>query len=177
MEHKSGQFVDLLNLTNISCFIFDERYRCYYLHGESMSKHADVSMDQINEVLRAYMNSATRSHGLESTGVDTWVVYTSRSLRRKYDDVYNAVVARKKNDANLQNRRAAMEGGGEGREMKGRNEFDTDKNLVNASNALNKFLKDFITRSNPDFPRQVCVYECVCVCVCVCHTLAHDHRC
>lgn len=167
MTHKAGQFVDLCNLTNISAFIFDERYRCYYIHGESVSKHADVSLDQIFENLKAYQNSATQSRGLDGTGHDTFVMYASKALRSKYDSEYSELLARQ----TLQRQHVQRAGNGgfsRREEMKRRirerkmptihRDDDVDgisRGLINANHSLNSFLKSFISNHDNQHPRSI----------------------
>ena len=44
VEDRVWQFVDLLAVTNISCFLMEERFYGHYLHGRSVHAHADSDM-------------------------------------------------------------------------------------------------------------------------------------
>ena len=167
LEHKSGQFVDLLNLTNISVFIFDERYRCYYLHGQSVSKYADVSLEHIFENLKAYQNSATQSRGLDNTNIDTWIIYTSKKLRLKYDHEYNELVAHQMLAKQQIERRRGIGGYSRkdevqrrARQQRGKNLYNnsssnTNDHIIKANLKLDKFLQDFVSNHNSKYPRNI----------------------
>eukprot|EP00965_Chrysotila_dentata_P149452 4936013-Pleurochrysis_carterae.AAC.1 len=47
-QDKIWQFVDLLAVANVSCFVLVEPLFGYYLHGRSVHPHADTDMLQLN---------------------------------------------------------------------------------------------------------------------------------
>jgi meckelin len=84
VEDKVGQLVDLLAVANVSALILTEPLCGYYLHGRSVHAHADASMLELHEQLRAEEDGLTAHRGLTpSSAVQTFQVGRLASEREE----------------------------------------------------------------------------------------------
>lgn len=87
--HPLQAFVDLCSVSNISVIIMLERQFGFYIHGESIHAHADVSMEEFqnNLFLESQGNLPVRGLGGQS-GCQTFEVYVSPYTRQYLNICY-----------------------------------------------------------------------------------------
>jgi len=94
-EDRVWQFVDLLAVTNISCFLMEEKFFGHYLHGRSVHAHADTDMLELNKNLKREQDELCPKRGLQKDSeIQTFQVYLSRGIREQYDSVYEGGASR-----------------------------------------------------------------------------------
>eukprot|EP00741_Cyanophora_paradoxa_P020949 tig00021319_g20224.t1 len=92
---ETGQYIDLLSVSNISCLILTSQYHGYYLHGRSVHPFADTNMKEMNAQLRREEENMVGSRGLvpdDPTACQSFEVYVTKKLREKIDQVYFATL-------------------------------------------------------------------------------------
>ena len=94
-EDRVWQFVDLLAVTNISCFLMEEKFFGHYLHGRSVHAHADTDMLELNKNLKREQDELCPKRGLQKDSeIQTFQVYLSRGIREQYDSVFEGGASR-----------------------------------------------------------------------------------
>ena len=152
-DDKASEFVDLLSMMNVSCFILDQRYHGFYIHGKTVHAHADASLEEMRIQVASERKNWTKKRGLTDGGKDTFTMYVSRQFRARYDRIFSSILARELTRRSLESRRAG--GRGEGRDVtssqtniRNKTSLPMDDPLVAASHALNEFLKSFIEKND-----------------------------
>lgn len=148
-EPKPWRYVDLCTMAKVSVLVLDEPYHGYYLHCRSPHPAADVPLKQLADYLANEALGHRVDRGLEWGPADAqcFEVFFTEKFRRKYDTVYNDVVARDVleqqpflpnpgagNLGQLQNRRRPRAKGPD----RGR--------AVEAARNLNRFLQGFVSK-------------------------------
>jgi meckelin len=170
-EDVSAQFVELLTFANISCFVMDERFHGYYLHGKTVHTNADVSLEEMTQQIASEEKNWTKERGLID-GKDSFEVYFSRQFRAHYDKVFLSVLA---NEHKIRARRIRernapgggrggmgareaggdieMTGGGMGNDMvAGNADFFVSRELMEATRVFNMFMMAFMEKATPNYP-------------------------
>ena len=89
VEDRVWQFVDLLAVTNISCFLMEEKYYGHYLHGRSVHSHSDSDMLDFNRNLKREQDQLCAKRGLqENSDVQTFQIFLSRGVRERYESIF-----------------------------------------------------------------------------------------
>jgi len=89
VKDRIWQFVDLLAVTNVSCFLLEERHFGFYLHGRSVHDHADADMLQLNSNLKREEGGLEMLRGFrQDSTVQTFEVYLTPAVRQKYDAAF-----------------------------------------------------------------------------------------
>eukprot|EP00297_Palpitomonas_bilix_P001829 CAMPEP_0113868268 /NCGR_PEP_ID=MMETSP0780_2-20120614/889_1 /TAXON_ID=652834 /ORGANISM="Palpitomonas bilix" /LENGTH=977 /DNA_ID=CAMNT_0000853321 /DNA_START=154 /DNA_END=3087 /DNA_ORIENTATION=- /assembly_acc=CAM_ASM_000599 len=84
-----GQFVDLLSLANISVFVFDDKVHGWYLHGKSVHKHADTTMEEMAKQFKAEASNSVAKRGLNSDeDLQSFEIFVTKSFRERYDATF-----------------------------------------------------------------------------------------
>jgi len=154
-------FVDLCATANVSAFIFDQRFHCYYIHGKTIHNKSDVTLEELNEQIVREEKGLTGPRGLrgkdrqagnkkEGHFDDAFEVYLDPDLRYRFDKVFGDLVHRKGVVT------TNAERGNFGRE-RGDNAVDRRKpaisssvvvsnKLIEAHYAMEDFLKNFVNK-------------------------------
>jgi len=89
VQDRVWQFVDLLSLANVSCFIIEEQLHGYYLHGRSVHACADTDMLSLNKQLKREEEQLCAKRGLQSdSDVQSFEVYLSRGVREMFNEAF-----------------------------------------------------------------------------------------
>lgn len=160
-ENPSARFLDLCTLMKISVLILDEKYRGYYIHGNSPHEYADGSMAEVS--LNLYEEGAAMRTGRGLLGspdetCQSFELHVPLLWREQFDRVYTSLVetvdsgpgGRHSASAasamlNAMSSAAALSTLGAG--------VERTRRLVSAHDALTNFLRGFIQESEPDYKR------------------------
>lgn len=164
-ENPAARFLDLCTLMKISVLVMDEKYRGYYMHGNSPHEYADGSMAEV--ALNLYEEGAAMRTGRGLPGApdascQSFELHVPLLWREQFDRIYTSLVD------------AADAGSGAGGALGARHPagsvvsgafssaaalstlgagVERTRRLVSAHDALTSFLRGFITESEPDFKR------------------------
>jgi meckelin len=160
-ENPSARFLDLCTLMKISVLVMDEKYRGYYVHGNSPHEYADGSMAEV--ALNLFEEGAAMRTGRGLLGspdetCQSFEVHVPLQWREQFDRVYTTLVERDDSGPgsrgpasaastvfNTLSSAAALSTLGAG--------VERTRRLVGAHYALTNFLQGFIQESEPDFKR------------------------
>ena len=138
-EDTIAQFVDLLSMANVSCFILDGRYTGYYLHGRSVHPHADANFAELRKCLQDEENNLVGERGLvQNDKLQTYEIFLHSNVRDEFDLVYMSHANKQSQLANAGARTASI--GRPGRQK------PASEELYEGYQRINKFLIEFITR-------------------------------
>ncbi|KAH3761899.1 transmembrane protein [Pelomyxa schiedti] len=80
-KDETTLFVDLLSVSNLSCFIFTDSSYGYYIHGKSVHAVCDTNMLGLNANLKAEKDSLTPKRGLvEGSDQQIFEIYPTPSF-------------------------------------------------------------------------------------------------
>ena len=165
-EPLPQMFRDVCSIAKISLFILDERFHGYYLHCNSPAPYADANMLEMAHHFNAQSDGIMIAQPIPDDEVgpdqqplhECFEVYVTKAWRDKYDSIFTSVS--KKALRNKQ-RQAAAGGdadGGHRRESGIQQRLGAGAppdQLVKASRKLNKFLRNFISKTEKTHLREM----------------------
>ncbi len=153
-ENPAAAYLDLCTIMKISVFVLDEKYRGYYIHGNSPHEFADGGMQEVALNLfeeATAMRSGRGLPGCPDAACQTFEVHVPRLWREEYDRVFASLVSAEE-PASLRGGPAAYARAAAGASSLGQGVERTNR-LAGAHEKLSRFLRGFIDESNPDFKR------------------------
>jgi len=140
-KNRMLQFIDLLNLSNISMIIFDENYHGYYVHGRSVHPYADTDIIDISHNLS--------KRGFQNTNNILFELYLTPEFKNVYENMYSNLqekVLNSRKKQSLTKKFNHHQG-----QSHGMPTFDDD-NVLNAYKGMNKFFCLWLEKNIKDHP-------------------------
>eukprot|EP01083_Nonionella_stella_P024116 66692_1 len=164
---EAADFVDFLTMANISIFLMDEPHHGYYLHGKSLHRFADCSLEEMKTHIDDEKKNLCKDRGLVD-GKDTFEMFLTPQFRSHYNQIYANILAKEiiqqrasrgmtttqastsqhPRAPKLQSSTYSRGGGGNASNHGTSVRVPITEEVVRASEALGKFLKQFIQKTS-----------------------------
>lgn len=165
-ENPTARYLDLCTIMKISVLILDERYRGYYLHGNSPHEYADGNMEEVSLNLFEEASAMRTGRGLPGcpdVSCQTFEVHVPLLWRESYDRIYASLAGNPSGGAStaMQSTRGGLPAGANAAaSISAQSQLSTlgkgverTRRLYRAHEQLAGFLRGFIQESDPDFKR------------------------